>query len=61
MIHIYYIITLVLTALTAFHAPKLVAQYNKYKTRIKHQRQSKLRDIIREEIRNVLIELKNEQ
>ncbi len=61
MIHIYYIITLIITALAAFNAPKLIERYNAYKTQIKHKRTDTLRTIIREEIKNILIELKNEK
>jgi len=61
MIHIYYIIILIITALAAFNAPILLASYNAYKTQIKHIRNDKLIGIIREEIKNILIELKNEQ
>jgi hypothetical protein len=59
MIHIYYIILLVLTAITTLHAPKLIARYNAYRTQIKHKHNETLRNIIREEIKNILIELKN--
>lgn len=63
MIHLYYIILLVITAvgtsIATFYAPTLIAKYNAYKTRIKHTRQQALRDIIKEEIKNVLLELKN--
>jgi hypothetical protein len=55
------IITAVISVLATLYIPKWVARYNAYKTQIKHKRQTTLRDIIREEIRNVLIELKNEQ
>lgn len=65
MIHYYYIILIILTGLgSSFmtsYGPKLKARYNAYKTRLKHKRNDKLRTIIKEEIRNVLIELKNEQ
>jgi len=43
------------------YAPKLIARIKQYKTEIKHKRQQALRDMIQEEIKNVLLELKNEQ
>jgi hypothetical protein len=61
MIHIYYIILLVLTAITTLHTPKLIARYNAYRTRLKHKRNETLRTMIREEIKNILLELKNEK
>lgn len=61
MIHLYYIILLILTAITTLHYPKLVTRYNAYKTQIKHKRNETLRTMIREEIKNILIELKNEK
>jgi hypothetical protein len=59
MIHFYYIILLILTSITTFYAPRLITRYNTYYTEIKRKRQDKLRDMIREEIKNILIELKN--
>ena len=58
MIHIYYIILLTLTAFTTLHYSKWVARIKQYYTEKKHKRQDKLRDMIREEIKNILIELK---
>jgi len=37
MIHLYYLITLILTAFAAFNAPKLIALYNTYKPRFKRK------------------------
>ena len=59
MIHFYYIITLIITAIAAFNAPYLVAHIKRYFTEKKHKRNEYLREIIREEIKNILIELKN--
>jgi hypothetical protein len=58
-----YIITLILIALASgivgFYAKRMIARIKQYYTEIKHKRNDKLRNIIREEIRNILIELKN--
>ena len=58
-----YIITLILIALASgivgFYAKRIIMNINAYRTRIKQQRNETLRNIIREEIRNILIELKN--
>lgn len=59
MIHFYYITLLILTSIGTLYAPKLWARYIAYKTQIKHTREQALRDVIKEEIRNILIELKN--
>jgi len=59
MIHLYYIILIILSSIGTLYVPKLITRYNAYKTQIKHKRDDKLRNIIREEIRNILIELKN--
>jgi hypothetical protein len=59
MIHFYYIILLILTSITTFYAPRLITRYNTYYAEIKRKRQDKLRNMIREEIKNILIELKN--
>jgi len=37
MIHLYYLITLILTAFAAFNAPKLISLYNTYKPRFKRK------------------------
>jgi hypothetical protein len=53
------IITAILSILGTLYAPKLITRYNAYRTEKKHKRDAVLRDIIREEIKNILIELKN--
>jgi len=55
------IITAALSILGTLYAPKLIARIKQYKTEIKHKRNEYLRDMIREEIKNILIELKNQQ
>jgi hypothetical protein len=55
------IITAAISILGTLYAPKLIARYNAYRTQIKHKRQQALRDMIQEEIKNVLLELKNEK
>ena len=59
MIHFYYIILIILSSIGTLYAPKLWMRYNAYKTQIKHTREQALRDVIKEEIKNVLLELKN--
>jgi len=54
------IITALISILGTLYIPKLVSKYNAYKTQIKHTRNEQLRDMIREEIKNILIELKNQ-
>jgi hypothetical protein len=61
MIHFYYIILLILTSITTFYAPRLITRYNTYYTEIKRKRNETLRNTIKEEIKNVLLELKNEK
>ena len=61
MIHFYYIILIILSSIGTLYAPKLITRYNAYRTQIKHKRKQALRDMIKEEIKNVLLELKNEQ
>jgi hypothetical protein len=60
---IHYYITLVLIALASgivgFYATRIIMNINAYRTQIKHKRQQALRDMIKEEIKNVLLELKN--
>ena len=60
MIHLYYILTLIITAIAAFNAPYLIMRYDTYKARLKRKRDEQLRNVIREEIKNILIELKNQ-
>lgn len=60
MIHLYYIILIILSSIGTLYAPKLRARIKQYYTEIKHKRQQALRDMIKEEIKNVLLELKNE-
>lgn len=59
MIHFYYIILIILSSIGTLYAPKLWTRYNAYKTQIKHKRNETLRNTIKEEIKNVLLELKN--
>ncbi len=54
------IITALISIFGTLYVPKLVSKYNAYKTQIKHTRNEQLRDMIREEIKNILIELKNQ-
>ena len=61
MIHIYYIILIILSSIGTLYVPKLITRYNVYKTNLKHKREQALRDMIKEEIKNVLLELKNEK
>jgi hypothetical protein len=61
MIHFYYIILIILSSIGTLYVPKLWTRYKQYYTEIKHQRQQALRNMIKEEIKNVLLELKNEQ
>ena len=55
------IITAVLSIIGTLYVPKLIARIKQYYTEIKHKRNDKLRDMIREEIKNILLELKNQQ
>ena len=55
------IITAILSIIGTLYAPKLVARIKQYYTEIKHKREQALRDVIKEEIKNVLLELKNQQ
>lgn len=59
MIHFYYIILIILSSIGTLYVPKLWTRYKQYKTEIKRKRNDALRSIIKEEIKNVLIELKN--
>ena len=61
MIHYYIILILIALAsgIVGFYAKRIIMNINAYRTRIKQQRNETLRNIIREEIRNILIELKN--
>jgi hypothetical protein len=61
MIHFYLILVLIALAsgIVGFYATRIIMNINAYFTQIKHTRQQALRDMIREEIKNVLLELKN--
>jgi hypothetical protein len=53
------IITAVLSIIGTLYVPKLVAHTKRYFTEKKHKREQALRNVIKEEIKNVLLELKN--
>jgi Na+-translocating ferredoxin:NAD+ oxidoreductase RnfG subunit len=63
MIHYYIILVLIALAsgLVGFYATRIIMNTNAYITQIKHKRKQALRNMIKEEIKNVLLELKNEQ
>jgi len=54
------IITAVLSILGTLYVPKLITRIKQYYTENKHKREQALRDMIKEEIKNVLLELKNQ-
>ena len=53
------IITAAISILGTLYAPKLITRIKQYYTEKKHKRNEVLREMIREEIKNILIELKN--
>ena len=63
MIHFYIILVLIALAsgIVGFYATRIIMRTKQYFTGIKHKREQALRDVIKEEIKNVLLEIKNEQ
>lgn len=63
MIHFYIILVLIAlgSGVLGFYATRIIMRINAYKTQIKHKREQALREVIKEEIKNVLLELKNEK
>jgi len=57
---LFIILTAIISIIGTLYVPKLVVYIKRYYNGIKHKRSETLRDMIREEIKNILIELKNQ-